>query len=260
MRDGSPDRGSGGKDPSPWYNDVEAAALKSAAAGFALAAAYQDELTQSVFRLRASDPQKLRLARQNVLADLNTFPVLQFVWKESLFVSADALTAAGIQRLTHGGPLTVQTLTTLLHTGASNISAALRRVDAILRAGKAYGLIETRAIDSKMIEIAGTAVLHAFMLRVYVGQVIRLPPPPDGDEERDAAMSLAQDCLQFTRAALRAGTINALDAALKRATRRLGFDHFAVIDHQNILKAGSDAVFLHNLSGRMGRHPLCPRL
>ncbi len=59
-------------------------------------------------------------------------------------------------------------------------------------------------------------------------------------------MTLAAECIAFTRSALRASTINALDAALKRATRRLGFDHFAVIDHQNILKAGSDAVFLHN--------------
>lgn len=179
--------GSGGKDPSLWYNDVEAAALKSAAAGFALAAAYQDELAQSIFRLRASDPQKSRLDRQNVLANLNTFPVLQFVWKESPYVSAAALAEAGIQRMMHGGPLTIQTLATLLHTGTSNVSAALRRADAILRAGKAYGLLETRAIAPRMIEIAGTAVLHAFMLRVYVGQAIRLPPPPDTDEERDAA-------------------------------------------------------------------------
>ena len=178
--------GGGGKGPLLGHNDV-AAALSASAAYFALAHAYQEELEQTIYPLRAADPAKPRLANQRLLASLNTLPVLQFVWKESPFVTQGALGIAGVARLAQGGPLTTHGLTMLLHSGPGGAGAAVKRVARIVRAGQAYGLIETHRLREKMVEIAGTRGLHELMLRVRTGQALKLPLPPAGDAREDDA-------------------------------------------------------------------------
>jgi hypothetical protein len=175
----------GGLNPSQGLNDIVAAALIANVEFFALATAYQEELVSTVFPLRAIDPAKTRRAHQRILASLNTLPVLQFIWKESPSMADAALAPAGVRRLDHGGPLTVHGLTTLLHTGESSVTAAVKRVGRIVRAGEAYGLIETHRIREKMIEIVGTELLHALMLRAYVGRSLKLPPPADDDDPKE---------------------------------------------------------------------------
>ncbi len=178
--------GGGGKGPFLRHSDVVAAALSASAAYFALAQAYQEELEQTIFPLRATDPAKPRLANQRLLASLNTLPVLQFIWKESPFVTRGALGVAGVARLALGGPLTTHGLTMLLHTGTGGAGAAVKRVARIVRAAQAYGLIETHRLREKMVEIAGTRALHDLMLRVRTGQALKLPPLPPATDEDDA--------------------------------------------------------------------------
>ena len=174
--------GGGGAGPLLRQNDL-AAAVMASAANFAWSQAYHEELDQSVFPLRDRDPDKTRLANQRLLANLNTVPVLQFIWKESAFVTDAALKAAGVARMPIGGPLTTHGLSIILNTGSRSVGAAVKQVAKIVRIGQAYGLIETRRIREKMIEIVGTQALHDLMLRVYFGQSGKLPPlPQDGDE------------------------------------------------------------------------------
>lgn len=168
----------GRKGPSRKHsNDAAAAALHASAAFFALAQAYQEELDHAVFPARFADPAKPRLANQRLLASLNTLPVLVFIWKESPFVTAGTLRRTGITRMMQGGPLTMQSLTMLLNGDTRGAGRAAHRVARIVRAGVAYGLLETRQVRDTMIEVAGTEALHKFMLRVRAGQALKLPRP-----------------------------------------------------------------------------------
>ena len=174
--------GGGGKVPPLGQINVAAAVL-AGAEHFAYGHAYQEELEQIIFRSREGEPDKEGLSNHRFLASLDRLPVLIFIWKESPHMTDAALKAAGIARMTVGGPLTTHGLSIIFKTGSRSAGAAIKQVAKIVRIGKIYGLIETRPIREKMIEIVGTAALHDMMLRLYIGQSGKLPPlPPEGDE------------------------------------------------------------------------------
>ena len=154
-----------GAEPAAGAKDV-VAALRINAAVFAYDIAYQEQLKLTVFPMQTSEAPKVRIANRRVLSNLNTLRILQSIWKESRHVRDADLRRAGLKRAFADASLTVHGLTIVLFEESRTVSAAIKRVGRIVRAAKAYGLIETRPIGPKKIEIAGTTALHELMLRV----------------------------------------------------------------------------------------------
>jgi hypothetical protein len=100
--------------------------------------------------------------------------VLGAIWKESHYVTKDALNRAGMTRisdaneelsqlgLAHSFPET--------NSGRSMI-AAYGRIRLVIIAASAYGLIERKEVSRVKTQIAGTTLLHRFMVELGQAQL-----------------------------------------------------------------------------------------
>lgn len=139
-------------------------ALKAHLLSVAFTTAYQNALERTVLCTPCDGDTQTIATNSKVLKNLNTLPVLQFVWIESGYINQLELEETGLTMSIGESNLTTHGLAVMLADTPSAVSASIKRVDAIVTAGAAYGLISRRQVHVKRTTIAGTVALHDLMV------------------------------------------------------------------------------------------------
>jgi len=141
-------------------------ALHTLGAMIRIQAAYQHLVKSRVFAATTLTDRKAALRYEKTLLAQASASVLMVIWKDSPTVTQQDLNGAGLERLGSAcEPLTCHGLATRLAVDGKDFEKQQKRVQAIVAAGEAYGLVvrDAHATSNRRI-LRGTQQLHDLML------------------------------------------------------------------------------------------------
>jgi len=118
----------------------------------------------------AHSDHKRFISYRTILEADDAHGVLQILWKESPYVSAEVLRAANLERTFPRSDITQHGLAVALANTPQEVSAIVTRVRNIAVAGAAYGLVNRTILNQTRVVISGTRLLHEFMLELGQAQ------------------------------------------------------------------------------------------
>jgi hypothetical protein len=129
-----------------------------------LLAAYGELLETMIFaRTTVACDEKLLLKYCRTLKSNEAHNVLSIIWKESTFVTAEALAQAGVGREYQGTDLTAHRLAVDLCERPQDVSKVNSRVRNIAIAAASFHLVDRTLAHSTKTVMSGTRTLHEFM-------------------------------------------------------------------------------------------------
>jgi len=144
-------------------------ALRMGNALISTSAMYEDFLRQQVFPHPRSDLSKKDILRhQNVLKSEDALAVLLLVWKESHFVSEEALKRLNIQRTFDHEPVTAYGLAKRLATSVHDFGKDVPRVRSIVLSAEAFGLLDRDRSRSRGGALHATERLNQFIVEFTI--------------------------------------------------------------------------------------------
>jgi hypothetical protein len=157
--------------PAPTSAEI-VRALKVHALQHQMAGTYSRILREFVFaRAGCLGDLKRSLSYKRTLDTSEAGSILTFLWKDSLFVSDDELSSAGLLRSFSPSRLTVHSLAVSLAETPGDVAATNSRVRLIVSAGAAFGLIDRSQVSRNKTLISGSELLHQFMIRLGIANV-----------------------------------------------------------------------------------------
>jgi hypothetical protein len=136
-----------------------------------LCEAYQEALKETIFSkpIHGHD-QKLLTTFRKSLEDEEAYSILMTTWKESPFVTEEALAMANMDRIFKNAPLTVYGLAAKISVTALDLAKTNSRIRAIAIAAEAYGLVERSGVKTNSRPLSATALLHQLILTIFEKQ------------------------------------------------------------------------------------------
>jgi hypothetical protein len=136
---------------------------------FRIGLLYGENMRAMVFARKTAEQQRESFKRlgarhQETMLSPEFFYASTFIWKESMYVSAAALEAAGFERHFAPGGLNCNSLGRLMSRDKDAVHASTLRISAFAVFAEAYDLIERKSGKSRSIELCGTPLLHELML------------------------------------------------------------------------------------------------
>ncbi len=138
--------------------------LQHTALRMGLAANYERLLKEMVFAQVTSPDRKTLLAHQRLLLTQDSSNLLSILHKESDYVCENARLTVGIQRAFEDGKITqTQLARNMTASNNADLLAAISRVQRIVEAGEAHGLIEKEIKHATLHYVQGTRLLDSLM-------------------------------------------------------------------------------------------------
>jgi hypothetical protein len=147
------------------------AAVATAGGFIAATLTWQSLMQELVFPNSVIVDAKTDLAFRQRLQTERAKSLLMLVWKDSDYVSAEELEAAGAHRVgTAQAPINCHNLAKRMALGVDDFDKMEKAIQQIVKAAEAYGLILREACPGKARPLRGTALLHSVML-AFDGEV-----------------------------------------------------------------------------------------
>jgi len=127
---------------------------------------YEILLKEDVFPQVSIEDKKSAISYQKTLLSNYSMNVLLIIWKESSFVPDEVLDSVGLtKRFSHEKPMTCYSLAVSITDGAQDFGRVHKRIETIVAAGVAYGLVElTPLSNARWKQLRGTERLAQFMI------------------------------------------------------------------------------------------------
>lgn len=127
---------------------------------------FQHYLEEFVFPSFVLTNRKEAARHEKILMSPSSMPILAMIWKDSAFVTDADRAAVGAERDDDdSNPLNCHKLATAVAADASDLARQQKRIQAIVAAAEAYGLlVRERTPTVRCRELCGTELLHKLML------------------------------------------------------------------------------------------------
>lgn len=136
---------------------------------------YSEQLEAQIFCQPCGEmDSKLRNKYRKILNSIDAYKVLVNLWKESEFVTDEALAEAGLCREYQGRDVTAHTLAVDLAQTTQQVSKMNSRVRMIGLSAASYNLVDRKLVYSTKALLKGTNLLHAFMSRLSAKNILAL--------------------------------------------------------------------------------------
>lgn len=154
--------------PGPAVQPASVSALRALGGESRSQTAYHRLLIERLFDAVEIEDRKTRAKHQKTLLRRSSLAILMIVWKESEHVSDEELALADVSRVfSTTEPLNCHSLATRLADEPKNLGRTLKRIETIVAAATAYGLIERVPLtNARWKALRGTASLHQLMLHL----------------------------------------------------------------------------------------------
>lgn len=155
--------------------DRTALVLKVHAVQLDMLANYEHQLLSTVFVRTPTDcDAKLSKKYRRTLLSSDAFKVLSIIWKESSFVTDEALAEAGLTRAYKANELTAHRLAADLTEDTHEVAKFNSRIRTIGMAAASYELTDRALVHSTRVILKGTDILHQFMTDLSAKNILAM--------------------------------------------------------------------------------------
>lgn len=125
---------------------------------------YNEMLNRHVFpHILPGHDRKQQLSYKKLLEQFDTYEILFLIWKESSFVSEEALIQAAMGKSYTQNEMSVHRIGVDVSDCSQDVSKNVSWIRSIVIAAEAFNLVKRIEISKTKVSISATSVLHNFM-------------------------------------------------------------------------------------------------